>query len=47
MVQRPDLAADVNDPATVVPGQEAQARVWAALRKDLARLGEVHAMDFG
>ncbi len=47
MVERPDLAADVNDPTTVVPATEAQARVWAALRKDLARLGEVHGMDFG
>jgi len=47
MVERPDLAADVNDLTTVVPGTEAQARVWAALRKDLARLGEVHGMDFG
>jgi acetoin utilization protein AcuC len=47
MVERPDLAADVNDPSTVVPGTEAQARVWAALGKDLARLGEAHGMDFG
>jgi len=47
MVERPDLASEVNDPETVVPGTEAQARVWAALRKDLTRLGEAHGMDFG
>jgi acetoin utilization protein AcuC len=46
MVERRDLAEDVNDPTTVVPGTEAQARVWAALRKDLTRLGEAHGMDF-
>jgi acetoin utilization protein AcuC len=47
MVERPDLAAEVNDPSSVVPAEEAQERVWAALRKDLAHLGEVHGMDFG
>jgi len=47
MVERPDLAAAVDDPATVVPGKEAQERVWNALRNDLRRLGEVHRMDFG
>src|SRR3989454_5852562 len=46
MVERPDLAADVNDPTTVVPGKEAQDRVWSALRKDLDRLGEVHGLSF-
>ena len=45
MVERADLAADVNDQSSVVPAEEAQERVWAALRKDLARLGEVHGMD--
>jgi acetoin utilization protein AcuC len=46
MVERPDLAADINDPATVVPGDDAQERVMTALRNDLRRLGEVHGMDF-
>jgi acetoin utilization protein AcuC len=46
MVERPDLAAEVNDPNSVVPAVEAQGRVWAALRKDLRRLGEVHGLDF-
>ena len=45
MVERPDLAADVNDPNSVIPGVEAQERVWTALRKDLRRLGEVHGLD--
>ena len=45
MVERPDLAADVNDPATVVPSLEAQSRVWSALRTDLDRLAEIHGMD--
>jgi len=47
MVERPDLAADINDPSSVVPEQEAQERVWAALRKDLRSLSEVHGMDLG
>jgi acetoin utilization protein AcuC len=46
MVERPDLAAGVNDPATLVPSDEAQERVWSALDRDLARLGEVHGLDF-
>ena len=46
MVERPDLAAGVNDPITVLPGEDAQVRVWAALRKDLDRLSTVHGMDF-
>ena len=46
MVERPDLAADINDPSAVVPGDDAQERVMAALRKDLRRLGEVHGFDF-
>ena len=45
MVEHPELAADINDPATVVPAPEAQERVWAALRKDLRRLGEVHGIE--
>ncbi|GAC1507162.1 MAG: acetoin utilization protein AcuC [Candidatus Dormibacteraceae bacterium] len=46
MVERPDLAAEVNDLSTAVPQKEAQERVWSALRKDLTHLGEVHGMDF-
>ena len=47
MVERPDLATEVNDPSEVVPAVEVQERVWGALRKDLAHLGEVHGLDFG
>jgi acetoin utilization protein AcuC len=47
MVQRPDLAAEINDRATVVPEEEARAGVWAGLRKDLRSLGDVHGLDFG
>jgi len=47
MVEHPELAADVNDPTTVEPGKEAQDRVWRALSKDIARLGEVHRIDLG
>jgi len=46
MVEQPELAAELDDPATVVPSPEAQERVWRALRNDLDRLGEVHGMDF-
>jgi acetoin utilization protein AcuC len=46
MVERPDLAADINDPSTVVPDEAAQERVWSSLGKDLKRLGEAHDMDF-
>jgi acetoin utilization protein AcuC len=46
MVERRDLAAAVNDPSSVVPAEEAQERVWSALRNDLAHLGEVHGVDF-
>ena len=46
MVERPDLAADLNDPEGVTPGTEAQERVWTALHRDIARLGEVHGMNF-
>jgi acetoin utilization protein AcuC len=45
MVERPDLAAEVDDPSEVEPGVEVQERVWGALRKDLAHLGEVHGLD--
>src|SRR5438270_4126855 len=45
MVERRELAEDVNDPSEVVPGEEAQERVWLALRRDLRRLGEVHCLD--
>jgi len=47
MVERPDLAAEVNDTSSVVPESSAQERVWAALRRDLAQLGEVHGIEFG
>jgi len=47
MVERPELAADLDDPSSVIPGAEAQERVWEALRKDLRTLGEVHGLDFG
>jgi acetoin utilization protein AcuC len=46
MVERPELATDVDDPTTVVPGRDAQERVWIALRQDLDRLGEAHGMVF-
>jgi len=46
MVEHPELAAGVNDPAKVVPGPEAQGRVWTALRKDLDRLGAAHGTEF-
>ncbi len=45
MVERPDLAADINDPSSLIPGDEAQERIWATLGKDLRRLGEVHGLD--
>ncbi len=45
MVERPDLAAEINDPSEVTPGVEVQERVWMALRKDLKHLGEVHGID--
>ena len=47
MVERPDLAAEVNDASGLIPATEAQERVWTALRKDLKHLGEVHGLDFG
>ena len=46
MVEHPELAAAINDPATVVPEKEAQDRVRTALRKDLDRLGDVHGLAF-
>ena len=45
MVERPELAAEVDDPAGAIPATEAQERVWTSLRKDLRRLGEVHGLD--
>ena len=36
MVERPDLAADINDPKSVIPGVGAQERFWTALRIDSA-----------
>src|SRR5437868_894402 len=45
MVERRELAEDVNDPSEVVPSEEARERVWLALRRDLRRLGEVHGLD--
>jgi acetoin utilization protein AcuC len=47
MVERPDLAAEINDMDTVLPATEAQERVWSALRKDLDRLGQVHGLELG
>jgi acetoin utilization protein AcuC len=47
MVERPDLAADLNDPSSVLPATEVQDRVWLSLRKDLKTLGEVHGIEFG
>jgi len=47
MVERPDLAADINDASSVIPGAEAQERVWTALRRDLKSLGEAHGLDLG
>jgi acetoin utilization protein AcuC len=47
MVERPDLAAEINDPSSVTPGDEAQERVWSALRRDLGSLGAVHGLDLG
>jgi len=46
MVERPDLAEEVDDPSEVTPGEEVQERVREALRKDLAHLSEVHGIDF-
>jgi len=46
MVERPDLAEAVDDPATLAPPPQAQQRVWSALRGDLDRLGQVHGMSF-
>jgi hypothetical protein len=47
MVERPDLAADLNDPSSAIPAAEVQERVRASLRADLKTLGEVHGLDFG
>jgi acetoin utilization protein AcuC len=46
MVERPDLAADLNDPSSVVPEKDARERVLNALDKDLRTLGDVHEMSF-
>jgi len=46
MVERPDLAAEINDPQSVMPGPQAQERVWSALQRDIANLGDVHGMTF-
>jgi acetoin utilization protein AcuC len=45
MVEKPELAADLNDPATIVPGGEAQERVWTGLQRDLGKLSEVHGIQ--
>jgi acetoin utilization protein AcuC len=46
MVERPDLAEEVNDLASFVPDEDAQERVWTALRRDLNLLGQVQGLDF-
>ena len=46
MVERPDLAAAINDLSSVLPQQEAKERVWSTLNKDLNRLVEAHNFDF-
>jgi acetoin utilization protein AcuC len=46
MVERPDLAVEVNDPEGPLPEEEAQQRVWSSLRRDLDLLGQVHGMNF-
>jgi acetoin utilization protein AcuC len=46
MVERPDLAADLNDQSSVIPGVDAQERIWTSLRSDLSRLGQVHDIEF-
>src|SRR5579864_2974211 len=46
MVERPDLAAELDDQSEVLPGVEVQERVWGALKKDLEHLGEVHGLSF-
>ena len=45
MVEHPKLAADLNDRSAMVPAPEAQARVWTALHRDIATLGEVHGLE--
>jgi acetoin utilization deacetylase AcuC-like enzyme len=47
MVERPDLAAEINDPSSVIPNDEAQQRVWTGLRGEIGKLGLVHGLDFG
>jgi len=47
MVERPDLAEDLNDPSSVIPSEKTQERVWTALHTDLRALGEAHGLDFG
>src|SRR5258708_16756760 len=44
MVERPDLAAEVDDPSEMVPDANVQERVWGALKKDLAKLEEVQGL---
>ena len=45
MVERRDLAAALNDASAMVPAEQAQERVWTALHRDIARLGEVHGIE--
>jgi acetoin utilization protein AcuC len=45
MVEHPELAADLNDRETFLPGAEAQERVWSGLRRDLETLSEVHGIQ--
>ena len=46
MVERPDLAAALDDTSELEPSVAVQERVWGALTKDLKHLGEVHEIEF-
>lgn len=45
MVERPDLAAEVDDPEGPLPEEDAQQRVWSSLEKDLDTLSQVHGLE--
>lgn len=42
---RPELAADLLDPASYPPDESIQERVWAFLERDLRRLRELHGLS--